>query len=191
MQCCLRVSQTVMSLTHFSSLSIQKQKERFPSSLDVYHFCIGPVWHWTEIPLTCWCLNDIFFWDLNPFSGAFSTHFGLNYWGFPSRRTHLYDPQKQKKMFCMFFGYYENFPKKKNDSGQTKCLAFRSFNEKLLWMNTMREIHWPRSLFRIWRSMVQSQIFRFPKNITRQSTRPTQPAKRPLGKRFFRGFLLE
>lgn len=56
-----------------------------------------------------------------------------------------------------YFGYNKNFfsQKKKTDSGQIKCLAFRSFNEeKRIELNGCdeREIHWPRSLVCVFHS---------------------------------------
>lgn len=55
-----------------------------------------------------------------------------------------------------YFGYNKNFfPKKKTDSGQIKCLAFRSFNEeKRIELNGCdeREIHWPQSLVCVFHS---------------------------------------
>lgn len=52
-------------------------------------------------------------------------------------RTHLYKPQNEnKKVFCMLFGYNKNFLP---DSGQIKCLAFRSFNEKINVLNECDE----------------------------------------------------
>lgn len=95
----------------------------------------------------------IFFGILTLFPVHLSTHFGLNYWGFPfsSSNTLVQSSKTKKRVFCMLFGYNKNFPKRrKTDSGQIKCLAFRSFNEKktVFWMNVMREIHWPRSLLK-------------------------------------------
>lgn len=118
----------------------------------------------TEIFLTCWCLNDIFFWDLNPFSGASFDSFRVELLGIPFSTNTLVLSLKTKKNLVCFSDIIKTFPKKNNDSGQIKCLAFRSFNEKKFWMNVMREIHWPRTLFRI-RSTVQSQFFRLSQKI--------------------------
>lgn len=55
------------------------------------------------------CLNDIFFWDLNPFFPVhLVTNFRLNYWGYPriSSTNNTCTILKNKKgEFCMLFGY--------------------------------------------------------------------------------------
>lgn len=85
----------------------------------------------------------------------------------------------------MLFGSNKNFTRKKTDSGQIKCLAFRSFNEKKkFWMKVMREKFIdPGPFFRI-RRISSPTLTR--QKWTKAQGRPTQGS--PLKKRFFRGF---